>query len=133
MVTAKLIGQLNDDVRKDGARLIVVAVTNDFQVHTDHLERMQAARPAMTDMDWDWLRPNKILREITAEQGIEFIDLVDEFRATAKRESRKYLHTFAGHWTAEGHALCARILFEHLAGQSTIGEKTAEIQTGGTK
>ena len=54
------------------------------------------------------------LARIAAESGIEFYDVSDEFRGEAARISAPLRFPLDGHWTAEGHALMARLLAERL-------------------
>ena len=109
-VTAALLRQLRSDVEADGAHFLVVGVTNDLQIHPDHLEKMFESYPAMRDVAWDWTKPDRLLRSICDGAGIEFLDLLEPFREHAEAHPREYLHTFGGHWTVAGHALCAEVL-----------------------
>jgi len=113
-VTEALLRELQTETARDGARLVVVAVTNDLQLHPDHRERMFSEYPAMRGMRWDWSQTHLRLGQICARQGIAWIDLLPPFLAAAERETDRHLHSVGGHWTAAGHRLAAEVLLEHL-------------------
>ena len=114
--TRALIAELDREVRADGATLTIVGVTNDLQIHEDHRESLMETYPAMRDLAWDWPKPNRIVGAIAAELGIDFVDLLEPFRAATESDPTRKLHTLGGHWNADGHRLCADLLFEHLSG-----------------
>jgi lysophospholipase L1-like esterase len=113
-ITAALLRELQIETARDGARLIVAAVTNDLQLHSDHREQMFDQYPTMRDMRWDWAQTHRRLGEICAANGIAFLDLLPPFLAAAEREPTTYLHTFGGHWTKAGHRLVADVLADAL-------------------
>jgi len=117
-VTGALLRELRAETARDGARLVVVAVTNDLQLHADHRERMFAEYPAMREVRWDWAQSHRRLGEICAHESIAWIDLLPPFLAAAEREPARHLHSFGGHWTAAGHRLAAEVLLEYLEPQA---------------
>ncbi len=113
-ITAALLRELQAETARDGARLLVVAVTNDLQLHPDHREQMFDQYPAMREMRWDWSQTHRRLEQICAAHGIPFLDLLPPFLAAAENEPTRYLHSFGGHWTKAGHRLAAEVLDEYL-------------------
>jgi len=113
-ITAALLRELQVETARDGARLMVAAVTNDLRLHPDHREQMFDQYPAMRDMRWDWAQTHRRLGEICAANGIAFLDFMPPFLAAAEREPTTHLHSFGGHWTKAGHRLAAEVLDEYL-------------------
>ena len=109
-VTEALVRELHAETSRDGARLVVVSVTNDLQLHPDHREQMFAEYPAMREVRWNWASPHERLGRICARAGIPWVDLLPPFLAAAERNPDRHLHSFGGHWTAAGHRLAAEVL-----------------------
>jgi len=119
-ITSALIGKLKQEVNLDGAELIIIAVTNDFQIHKDHLSQMEVEYPKLKEMDLNWEKPNQLLNGICKQQNIQFVDLLDDFRIFASNHPGIFLHTFGGHWTAAGHKETAEVLFKYFLGKDDL-------------
>jgi hypothetical protein len=114
-ITESLLKELKSETSADGAELFVIGVTNDLQVHPDHRMRMMEEYPAMKAVDWDWLKPNRRMGEICLREGVHYLNLVEPFQRAAEQDPNIRLHSFGGHWTEEGHVLCAELLLAFLA------------------
>lgn len=128
-VTAALLGELAAETARDGARLVVVAVTNDLQLHSDHRERMFAEYPGMREIRWDWGQTHRRLAEICDREGIPLLDLLPPLLAAAEREPQRHLHSYGGHWTVDGHARAAEVLLQHLR-EPAAGEPVDPAHAG---
>ncbi len=113
-ITAALLREVKSETERDGARFLVVGVTNDLQIHPDHRERMMNEYPSMREQRWDWNVVSDRLAAICRDSGIEYLDLAPAFRERAEEHPSDHLHSFGGHWTASGHALCADVLYAWL-------------------
>jgi hypothetical protein len=113
-VTEALVRELHAETARDGARLVVVSVTNDLQLHPDHRQSMFAEYPAMREVNWDWAQPHHRLGEICSRASIPWVDLLPPFLAAAERDPARHLHSLGGHWTAAGHRLAAETLLPHV-------------------
>jgi hypothetical protein len=66
------------------------------------------------------------LREITAQEGIAFLDLTGPLRAS--RQPAYF--TYDGHWTAQGHAVAARARRDTLRAQGWLGRCAGDAEPG---
>jgi hypothetical protein len=95
---------LNDEVRKDGARMALVLYPSMLQVST--------AR-ALENAGYDSAEPEKVLAEFCKDNGIELITLLDALRANNQQNDMYYAKD--RHLTTHGHAIAAGVLKEKLA------------------
>lgn len=103
---------LNDEVRRAGARLVVLLLPTKEQVRPRYLEEIVRAfkiDPAMLDMQ----RPNRLVRAVTDSLGIELIDLLDPFQWAAEEAYFEYDE----HLTPFGHQLLAQTIATRLKGR----------------
>lgn len=114
-VTAALLATIRREVADHGARLLVVGVTMDIQVHPyAEVQRAFAERIGVEDL----LYPNRRLAELAEREGFAWLDLQPQFKAFAQ-EQQVYLHGFGeppgeGHWNAEGHRLAGELIARKL-------------------
>lgn len=118
-ITAALLREVKAETERNGARFLVVGVTNDLQIHPDHREQMMNEYPAMREQRWDWDGVSDRLATICRDSGIEFLDLAPAFRERAEEHPSDHLHSFGGHWTAAGHAVCADTLYAWIEKRAT--------------
>jgi len=90
LVTRHFVESFRDAVEGRGAKLLISMVPGDDATFSTALGR------------------------IADESGIEFYDVSEEFRAEAARQEAPIRFPLDGHWTADGHALMARLLAERL-------------------
>ncbi|MGH7859744.1 MAG: alginate O-acetyltransferase AlgX-related protein, partial [Candidatus Binatia bacterium] len=90
------------------ARLVVVLVPDEIQVSSDLQARVLERLAPLSREDFDFSRPNRLLRAELARYGIATIDLLDPFLEGA---SRKTLYKpNDGHWNIGGNRLAAKRL-----------------------
>ncbi len=111
-VTELLLARLDAGVRADGGRLVVFAVPARPAVLEDDWARTRRSY-AMTDDAWSPRQDAVVLGEVCARRGLDCLLPLERFRAEASAGSRLYFRRDA-HWTAEGHALAARLMAEHI-------------------
>lgn len=66
-------------------------------------------------------RPQRIMKAIGREEGIEVIDLLPSFRSWKSRHSGELHLEGDGHWNAQGHALAAAVVARELLGREVLG------------
>ena len=104
-ITEALLRAIDAQTRAMNARLLVALLPCKTQV----LQREASALPSGTD--WDVDAPHRRLSRFCQQQGIPCIDLVAPFREAVRGGAKPFfLHD--EHFTADGHALAARLLAE---------------------
>jgi hypothetical protein len=113
-VTKSLLKTLDTEVRQHGARLLVVIIPSQVQVHTEYWQKAKERYAQMKYETWDLENPNRWLRKILEEADISYIDLLPRFREHVLRTKHELYIPSDGHWNAEGHSLAARAIVEDL-------------------
>lgn len=122
-LTARLIAQMNSEVRDRGARFSVAVIGTGIQVNPDSVARSRfAQRLGTEDLDYADRRLSGLLRE----SGIPHVSLIPPLRRWAET-NRTCVHGFAnafpcsGHWNEHGH---------RVAGALIAGEICADLARG---
>ncbi len=115
-LTEALVTAVRDESLRQGARFLLVTLTNPGQVPPDPAAmRRHAQRLGEPDLFY----PERRLRALAQREGLDAVFLAEAFARHAA-ERKVYLHGFAntqlggGHWNEEGHRLAAVILARHL-------------------
>ena len=119
-VTQAIITQLNHEVDANNARLAVLLLPDRHQVEGDYLRWALQEHPAMQEREWDLDKPNRIMREFLAQEGIPALEMLDEFRARAEEIDRPLYYPKDGHWNIESHRLAGKLLAEKLCQRELI-------------
>ncbi|MBN1993606.1 MAG: SGNH/GDSL hydrolase family protein [Anaerolineae bacterium] len=114
-LTEAILAQLQTEVEKRGARLVVVIIGAPEQVYPEAWQRTLTANPAMQSFSWNLDAPNRRLAGFLTEQGIPYLDLLPVFREAAARPDSPPLHfRHDQHWTEAGHRLAAEEIYDFL-------------------
>ncbi len=115
-VTEGVIRKMHEEVRENGARFLLVTLSNAIQVHPDpELRERHRRRIGATDLFY----PDRRLRAFAEGAGIEALVLAPELREWAER-NETCVHGFQepwlcqGHWNALGHRLAGERLAERI-------------------
>jgi GDSL-like lipase/acylhydrolase family protein len=116
-VTRRLLLTLAREVSADGARLVVVMGTDDFEVNGIDAPVAAVHDPLTSAAD-------SIVSAAVREAGIPFLNLEPIFREYSARH-HILLHGCAenrgeGHWNETGHALAAAAIYDFLAVQGLV-------------
>ncbi len=103
--TAGLIDRLARRCAARGVRLIVLLMPEKIQVES--AARPRAAMPDLT-------LPNRRMRALCREAGVEAIDLLDALTRPGGQAQPALYFPQDGHWTPEGNAIAARATFDYL-------------------
>jgi hypothetical protein len=106
----RVLGALQAQVTRQGARLIVLVIPDEYQVDAD-VAAAAAGAEGRPLADYDLERPQRELVRALAADGIEVVDLLPAFRAQAER---LYVPRDT-HWNRAGHALAAARLLDVVA------------------
>ena len=116
-VTKRLLLTLAREVAADGARLVVVMGTDNFEVNWIDSSGAAVHDPLTTAAD-------SIVSAAVGDAGVPFLNLEPIFRAYSA-EHHTLLHGCAenrgdGHWNETGHALAAASIHDFLAAQAVL-------------
>jgi hypothetical protein len=129
-ITRAIITQLKREVEADGARLAVVLLPDRHQVEGDYLAWALRTYPAMQSQVWDLDKPNCIMREFLAQEGIPVMEMLDEFRTRTDETGQPLYYPKDGHWNVEGHHLAGELLAEKLCQQGLVPCEEGEEAKG---
>lgn len=141
-VTFALLKQLDSEVNKDGARLLVVTLSNPEQFDLDAQRSLPVA--VRTHMDFDL--PDRLIREYGNQHDIAVVNLAPALRKRVDDE-RAVLHGFTtfntGHWNQRGHLAAAEeigrllltsgLLTSDRQHPSTVDSSTGQDPTTGSR
>lgn len=103
-----------DEVTAVGARLVVMVIPDEYQVHDDS-RAATMARAGTRAEDFDLTLPQRALGAYLSERDIEYLDLLPAFRTAAEAGERLYKNRDT-HWNPAGNALAASLLADCLLG-----------------
>jgi hypothetical protein len=115
-ITEDLIRMINADVIANGAKLMLVTLTNGIQVHPDPRESQAFATTlGLADL----LYPDRRMQAFAEQESIPFIMLAPPLQAWAQ-EHGQCIHGFAntepctGHWNEHGHRQAGKIIAQNM-------------------
>jgi hypothetical protein len=112
-LTKGIILKFRDSVKEQGARFVLVTLSNAEQVHP-HIQQ-QLHKTFGLSFDYD--KPDHMLEEFARQNAIPVLTLMPIF-LEYHLKTGKYLHGFdeaaQGHWNETGHTLAAQKIFEFL-------------------
>lgn len=114
--------EMNQLLRSRGIDFVVAAYPDEVQVSPE----IRAHFLEVTGIDashWEWLRPQNLLEEFCAKEGITFWDLTDTFRNNCRADRPLYIPNDS-HWDAAGNRLAAEFLQGRL--RERLGSWMAE-------
>ena len=129
-ISKRLILKFKDTVEENGAKFVLVTLSNAEQVHPRIREKLNARYPGA----FDYERPDRMLEEFAKQKGIIALKLMPEFREY-HLQIGKDLHGFGssgvGHWNEDGHRLAAEEILKFLQQQNLVpsGEKSSFSRT----
>jgi hypothetical protein len=123
-LTAALIAEINRRVRAHDGRLAVTMVPSPFQVYSDTylplLRQSFAGDPTVEAFASDMERPQRLMRQICADLGIPFHDLLPVF---AERADTALFVPRDGHLNEAGHVVAGADLFEFVRTQHWVASR----------
>ena len=118
-VSKRLILKFKDTVNEDGAKFVLMCLSNSAQVHPRIGELMKARYR----VNFDFGQPDRILEQFANDKGIRFLKLMPEFREY-HLQTGKDLHGFEssgeGHWNENGHRLASDVIYRFLRQSSLV-------------
>lgn len=111
--TEILIKMLQKEITQNGSKLIVVMIPDIRQIDEKIWTETKEKYPAMKDVQWDLLKPNKILEKILFEQDIAHIDCYSVIKDAMIKGIRCY-YNYDFHFNVNGHKLTAQYIYQYL-------------------
>lgn len=112
-ISKGLILKFKEEVEKDGAKFVLVTLSNAPQIRADIQHRLNEE----FSLTLDYEQPDRILEEFAKQNGVILLQLMPIFREKYLRTG-KDLHGFSpsgmGHWNESGHYLAAEEIFKFL-------------------
>jgi hypothetical protein len=115
-VTEDLVRMMHTEVAAHDATLVLVTLSNGFQVNPDQHKRQEYADSLGVD---DLLYPDRRMEQLAREEAIEFVMLAPPLLAWAQ-EHRECVHGFdntepcSGHWNAQGHREAGKLIAQSM-------------------
>ena len=109
-VTEALILKLDREVRDSGARLYVVVIPSQMQVHEQIWESQVSVFTDMKDRQWDRDKPNRRLDAFLEQHRIPFTDLLAGFRQHSTTSGEELYLRSDGHLNEQGHQLATGLI-----------------------
>jgi hypothetical protein len=106
-----VISAMKHELDNRNIKLIVVSIPMDVQ--TDKKYWKKYSLMYFDDDAYEKNRPQTKLKELTDKYGIDLIELLPYFREEGK-DKWLYFEKEDPHWTSEGHALAAQIIYDNL-------------------
>ncbi len=119
-VTEAIIAQLDDEVTANGGQLAVLLLPDRNQVESNRLAQTMQEFPAVQELELELDKPNRIMREFLAEEGIPVLEMLDEFQTYAEETGQLLYYPKDGHWNVAGHRLAGELLADMLCEQGLV-------------
>ncbi len=121
---------LHQEVRMNGAKLLVVYVPSAREVEEGSARKKYYRHLDADPARWDWDRPGDEVGQAVSSAGIPFVDLRAAFKSHWQQTGRSlYFHGY-GHFTPAGHRLAADAILPHI--QNVLQPEPAEVSAAGS-
>jgi hypothetical protein len=110
--TVIYLKQIRDICRQQQCNLVVVLIPDEMQVNDDLQKKVRGHIGTIEPDEWDFSLPNRLLASELETLAIDFIDLLDAFKATSS-ETRLY-RPQDSHWNIAGNRIAADVLASRL-------------------
>ncbi len=114
-ITKKLILETRKETEESGAKYILVALSNNEQVHQNIRDVLMKTYPAMKTANLDFEKPDKILQVFCKEEKIDCLFMLPFYKNYVVEHPGETTHNrLEGHWNQTGTDLAAQFLFKNL-------------------
>lgn len=115
-VTEGLLVLMRDEVRSQGAKFLVVTLSNAIQAHPDPRARETFARSRLGVNDLFY--PERRLQSLGEREGFTVLNLAPDLQRYAE-QNKVFLHGFApdignGHWNRAGHRAAGELMAQKI-------------------
>lgn len=118
-ITKRVLSRLQQEIILHDIEFIIIGIPDHIQVNEYLREEVFAIYPMMAEHEgeWDWEKPNTLLREFCQAEGIRYFDLSPTFKEEIQQGSPPLYYYYDGHWNQNGHRLVAECLYRMLKEQ----------------
>ncbi|MBI4641803.1 MAG: hypothetical protein HY731_14015 [Candidatus Tectomicrobia bacterium] len=113
-ITTRLILKMKDLAYTNGARFLVMSLTNKEQLNPHYWKSVRTTYRTMEQEEWDLDKPDHILKEFLESAEISYLQLLPEFKRLSSSTDKTFHWEFDGHWNPDGHQLAAELLYNYL-------------------
>ncbi len=107
-----LVNQMKILCEKNNSELLIVLIPDEIQVNPDIQKYVREQQTNYKSEDFDFNLPNRLLIEKLDQSGIEYLDLLPEFkRVSVDQRLYKLRDT---HWNIAGNALASKLIYERI-------------------
>jgi hypothetical protein len=118
-ITKFLLREMKHLLNEKNIPFVVMILNNCEQVYDEDWTKILDAYPNMKKKSWKLDIPDARIAFILEKLNIKYLSLLPHFRMEAKTHPEERLHYKTdGHWTAYGHELTAKVLFEFITSNS---------------
>lgn len=122
-ITATLLDRMRDVVEHQGAKLVVMVIPSADVVATGGRQKERDDEDETNGLDQPlpgFDDPHATLLDVASQQQLIMLDLLPAFRRQAARSRQRLYYRVNAHWTAAGHVVAARELYDFLDQQQLL-------------
>ncbi|MEK6901837.1 MAG: hypothetical protein AABX37_05815 [Nanoarchaeota archaeon] len=116
-ITEQIILNAKAFTEKNGAKFLLVILTNPHQVDDTRWSSLQEQYPKMKTVEWDPLYPDRRLQEFCQRENIDCLFLLPHFREEFTQTKEPLHFPKDGHWNERGHELAAEEIHKLIIGE----------------
>ena len=125
-LTVAIINQLHEEVKRDGAELVVVLVSPAdvirlSEMDSNELEAIYQKVPDLRKAQLDL--PNQKLSETLSREGIHVFDLQPSFIQYAENSKDTLYFPQDKHWNVEGNRFVAKLMYDWLNSHNFLNKR----------
>lgn len=117
-VTQEYLKKIAALAKKNGGRMLLVYIPERQQVYAEQWRRI-IKQYDINEKDYDTLKPNQLLWSFCKKEGINFLDMTDEFRDAVKKGNDIYF-TMDPHINKKGHSIAAELIYKEIIGKALV-------------
>ena len=118
-ITKALFLAIDEESKNKDADFLLVKLVNRVQLNPSEFENQLKKYSGSEDFNWDLEKPEKILREFTSENDINYLELLPGFKEKYTQPT-DFHYQLDAHWNENGHALAADLIYEKLVAEELI-------------
>jgi hypothetical protein len=113
-ITKQVLLRLDQETISHNITFMIVGIPGQIQIDPQIQKEVFALYPMMAHEEWDWEKPNKLLRGFCQSKGIHYFDLSPLFKEKIRQSALPLYYHDDGHWNQNGHRLAAESIYHIL-------------------
>ena len=120
-ITKRILARLNYEVENIGAKLVVFSVPGLYEVVPEKIKDISSRKVPHPELICGEEAPAYTrLQGILHDLGIEYINLLPDFRKNMRDEGIDLFRYSDEHWNEQGHHLAAKIVYDSLSSKDKM-------------